>query len=150
MGLSDPIAEMLSRIRKAQGVGKASVVMPSSKLKIAIAQVLKDGGSIDSFRVTSAVGKSELEICLKHGPSKPMIGPVEREGRTGLYVYRADQQVARTQKGRGATSVEAPKGVSRSRRALPSRTFSTGRPASKSTKLSFQTLNALSRALGKV
>jgi small subunit ribosomal protein S8 len=65
MSMSDPIADMLTRIRNAQSVEKAAVTMPASKLKVAIAQVLKDEGYIDDFAVRSAEGKNELEIALK-------------------------------------------------------------------------------------
>ena len=66
MSMSDPIADMLTRIRNAQGVEKAVVTMPSSKLKVAIAQVLKDEGYIDGFAIKSDTGKNELEIALKY------------------------------------------------------------------------------------
>ena len=66
MSMSDPIADLLTRIRNAQMVAKATVQIPSSKVKVAIAQVLKDEGYIDGFQVKSADGKAELEITLKY------------------------------------------------------------------------------------
>jgi len=86
--MSDPIADMLTRIRNAQSVEKASVVMPSSKLKVAIAKVLKDEGYIDGFKVNNESGKTELEIALKYYAGRPVIERIERVSRPGLRVYR--------------------------------------------------------------
>jgi len=80
MSMSDPIADMLTRIRNAQSVDKAVVSMPSSKLKVAIAQVLKDEGYIDGFAVRSEDGKSQLEIALKYYAGKPVIEKIEHRG----------------------------------------------------------------------
>ena len=73
MSMSDPIADMLTRIRNAQGVQKTTVAMPSSKVKVAIANVLKDEGYIEDFAVTEAGGKSELKIGLKYYAGRPVI-----------------------------------------------------------------------------
>ncbi|HNB07716.1 MAG TPA: 30S ribosomal protein S8, partial [Thauera aminoaromatica] len=78
MSMSDPIADMLTRIRNAQQVEKSSVAMPSSKLKAAIAQVLKDEGYIDGFAVKSDGGKAQLEIALKYYAGRPVIERIER------------------------------------------------------------------------
>lgn len=78
MSMSDPIADMLTRIRNAQAVEKASVVMPSSKLKVAIAKVLKDEGYIDEFAVTEQGGKATLTIGLKYYAGRPVIERLER------------------------------------------------------------------------
>jgi small subunit ribosomal protein S8 len=73
MGMSDPIADMLTRIRNAQGAEKASVAMPASKLKAAIAQVLKEEGYIQDYRVYTEAGKSILEVALKYYAGRPVI-----------------------------------------------------------------------------
>src|SRR5882672_3126880 len=88
MSMSDPIADMLTRIRNAQGVEKTMVSMPSSKLKVAIAQVLKDEGYIDGFAIRSDTGKNELEIALKYYAGRPVIERIERVSRPGLRVYK--------------------------------------------------------------
>jgi ribosomal protein S8 len=84
MSMSDPIADLLTRIRNAQMVAKTTVSVPSSKVKVAIAQVLKDEGYIDNFKVTTADGKSELEIALKYYAGRPVIERIERVSRPGL------------------------------------------------------------------
>ena len=88
MSMSDPIADMLTRIRNAQSVDKAVVSMPSSKMKVAIAQVLKDEGYIDGFAVRTEDGKSQLEIALKYYAGRPVIERIERVSRPGLRVYK--------------------------------------------------------------
>ena len=80
MSMSDPIADMLTRIRNAQSVEKAAVTMPSSKLKVAIAQVLKDEGYIDGFAIKGDA-KAELEIALKYYAGRPVIERIERVSR---------------------------------------------------------------------
>ena len=79
MSMSDPIADLLTRIRNAQMVAKPTVLVPSSKVKVAIAQVLQDEGYIDGFKVTTTAGKSELEIALKYYAGRPVIERIERE-----------------------------------------------------------------------
>src|SRR6187402_2024754 len=86
MSMSDPIADLLTRIRNAQMVAKPTVSVPSSKVKIAIAQVLKDEGYIDGFQVKTEDGKSELEIALKYYAGRPVIERIERVSRPGLRV----------------------------------------------------------------
>jgi small subunit ribosomal protein S8 len=81
MSMSDPIADLLTRIRNAQMVAKTTVLVPSSKVKVAIAQVLKDEGYIDGFKVSTEGGKSELEIALKYYAGKPVIERIERVSR---------------------------------------------------------------------
>ncbi|HRY89974.1 MAG TPA: 30S ribosomal protein S8, partial [Rubrivivax sp.] len=93
MSMSDPIADMLTRIRNAQSVDKASVSMPSSKLKVAIAQVLKDEGYIDDFAVRSDGARNQLEIALKYYAGRPVIERIERVSRPGLRVYRGREAI---------------------------------------------------------
>ena len=117
MSMSDPIADMLTRIRNAQMVEKSAVAMPSSKLKVAIAQVLKDEGYIDSFSVNAQGGKSELEIRLKYYAGKPVIERIERVSRPGLRVYKGHLDIPRVMNGLGVAIVTTPKGVMTDRRA---------------------------------
>ena len=88
MSMSDPISDLLTRIRNAQMVAKATVSAPYSKVKVAIAQVLKDEGYIDGFQVKNDGGKSEIEIALKYYAGRPVIERIERVSRPGLRVYK--------------------------------------------------------------
>jgi small subunit ribosomal protein S8 len=117
MSMSDPIADMLTRIRNAQAVEKASVSMPASKLKVAIAQVLKDEGYIDAFAVKSEGGKSELQIGLKYYAGRPVIERIERVSRPGLRIYRGCDAIPQVQNGLGVAIVTTPKGVMTDRKA---------------------------------
>jgi small subunit ribosomal protein S8 len=117
MSMSDPIADMLTRIRNAQMVEKAAVTMPSSKLKVAIAQVLKDEGYIDGFQVRSNGAKSELEIGLKYYAGKPVIERIERVSRPGLRIYKGRDAIPSVKNGLGVAIVTTPKGVMTDRKA---------------------------------
>ncbi|MDO8905658.1 30S ribosomal protein S8 [Hydrogenophaga sp.] len=117
MSMSDPIADMLTRIRNAQMVEKTVVTMPASKVKAAIAQVLKDEGYIDGFQVKSADGKNELEIALKYYAGRPVIERIERVSRPGLRVYRGRNAIPQVQNGLGVAIVTTPQGVMTDRKA---------------------------------
>jgi small subunit ribosomal protein S8 len=117
MSMSDPIADMLTRIRNAQLVEKASVSMPSSKLKVAIAQVLQDEGYIENFKVSSEGGKSQLEIALKYYAGRPVIERIERVSRPGLRVYRGRDAIPQVMNGLGVAIVTTPRGVMTDRKA---------------------------------
>ncbi|MFM7506016.1 MAG: 30S ribosomal protein S8 [Rubrivivax sp.] len=117
MSMSDPIADMLTRIRNAQSVAKAAVTMPSSKLKVAIAQVLKDEGYIDDFAVKSDGGKSELEVALKYYAGRPVIERIERVSRPGLRVYKGRDAIPQVMNGLGVAIVTTPRGVMTDRKA---------------------------------
>jgi len=117
MSMSDPIADMLTRIRNAQLVVKAAVTMPSSKLKVAIVQVLKDEGYIESFRVRVDAGKSELEIALKYYAGRPVIERIERVSRPGLRVYKGRDAIPHVMNGLGVAIVTTPRGVMTDRKA---------------------------------
>lgn len=117
MSMSDPIADLLTRIRNAQMVSKATVNVPSSKLKVAIAQVLKDEGYIDTFSVAAKDGKSELQITLKYYAGKPVIEHIERVSRPGLRIYRGTDAIPQVQNGLGVAIVTTPKGVMTDRKA---------------------------------
>ncbi len=117
MSMSDPIADMLTRIRNAQAVDKQAVTMPSSKLKIAIAQVLHDEGYIDGFKVNDEGGKTELEIALKYHAGRPVIERIERVSRPGLRVYKGCDAIPQVMNGLGVAIVTTPKGVMTDRKA---------------------------------
>ena len=117
MSMSDPIADMLTRIRNAQIVQKATVSMPSSKLKAAIAQVLKDEGYIDGFAVRVDGAKSELEIALKYHAGRPVIERIERVSRPGLRIYKGRDAIPQVMNGLGVAIVTTPKGVMTDRKA---------------------------------
>ena len=117
MSMSDPIADMLTRIRNAQLVEKAAVTMPASKLKVAIAQVLKDEGYIDGYRVVDEAGKRELEIGLKYYAGRPVIERIERVSRPGLRVYKGRDAIPQVMNGLGVAIVTTPKGVMTDRKA---------------------------------
>jgi small subunit ribosomal protein S8 len=119
MSMSDPIADMLTRIRNAQLVEKSTVVMPSSKLKAAIAQVLKDEGYIDGYAVKGGE-KAELEIALKYYAGRPVIERIERVSRPGLRVYKGRHDIPHVQNGLGVAIVTTPRGVMTDRKARAS------------------------------
>jgi len=115
--MSDPIADMLTRIRNAQGVQKTTVAMPSSKVKIAIANVLKDEGYIEDFAVTEDAGKAELKIGLKYYAGRPVIERLERVSRPGLRIYKGKNDIPNVMNGLGVAIVSTPKGVMTDRKA---------------------------------
>lgn len=117
MSMSDPIADMLTRIRNAQAVEKASVVMPSSKLKVAIAKVLKDEGYIDEFAVTEQGGKYTLTIGLKYYAGRPVIERLERVSKPGLRVYKGRNEIPQVMNGLGVAIISTPQGLMTDRRA---------------------------------
>ena len=121
MSMSDPLGDMLTRIRNAQMVAKTTVSVPSSKVKVAIAQVLKDEGYIDNFKVSTDGGKSELEIALKYYAGKPVIERIERVSRPGLRVYKGSDDLPRVMNGLGVAIVSTPKGVMTDRAARAAR-----------------------------
>ncbi|HZV97961.1 MAG TPA: 30S ribosomal protein S8 [Methylophilaceae bacterium] len=117
MSMSDPIADMLTRIRNAQSTNKPSVSMPASKLKGAIASVLKDEGYIDDFAVQAVDGKPQLNISLKYYAGRPVIEKIERVSRPGLRIYRGNQDIPKVMNGLGVTIVSTSKGVMTDRKA---------------------------------
>lgn len=117
MSMSDPIADMLTRIRNAQSTNKASVTMPASKLKGAIAGVLKDEGYIDDFAVRDNGGKPVLDISLKYYAGRPVIEKIERVSRPGLRIYRGNDNIPQVMNGLGVAIVSTSKGVMTDRKA---------------------------------
>ncbi len=117
MSMTDPVADMLTRIRNAQTAQKAAVVMPSSKLKIAIANVLKGEGYIDEFAVRENGGKPLLDIALKYYAGRAVIERIERVSKPGLRVYRGKDDLPQVMNGLGVAIVSTPKGVMTDRKA---------------------------------
>jgi len=117
MSMQDPISDMLTRIRNAQRAAKAVVAMPSSKLKVAIAQVLKDEGYIETFSVTDADKKPVLEIELKYYVGRPVIEKIERVSRPGLRVYKGSNEIPKVMNGLGVAIVSTSSGVMTDRKA---------------------------------
>jgi small subunit ribosomal protein S8 len=115
--MSDPIADMLTRIRNAQVVHKTEVAMPSSKVKVAIANVLKDEGYIEDYAITAAAGKAELKIALKYYAGRPVIERLERVSRPGLRIYKGSDDIPNVMNGLGVAIVTTPKGVMTDRKA---------------------------------
>lgn len=108
--LSDPIADMLTRIRNAQRIGRSLVTMPSSTQKIAIAEVLKEEGYILSYEVAGEI-KKELTIHLKYYQGKPVIETIKRISRPGLRIFKTKNQLPRVLGGLGIAIVSTSKGV---------------------------------------
>ncbi|MGH8745892.1 MAG: 30S ribosomal protein S8 [Burkholderiales bacterium] len=117
MSMSDPIADMLTRIRNAQLIGHTEVLMPSSKLKASIAQVLKDEGYVEDFEVRERDGKSELAINLKYYAGRPVIERIERVSKPGLRVYKGRDDLPRVMNGLGVAILSTSHGVMTDRKA---------------------------------
>jgi small subunit ribosomal protein S8 len=117
MSMSDPIADMLTRIRNAQMAGKPTVSMPSSKVKVAIAAVLKDEGYVDEFKVQANGGKATLEVALKYYAGSPVIERIERISKPGLRIYKGSDDIPRVMNGLGIAIISTPKGVMTDRKA---------------------------------
>ena len=108
MSMHDPISDMLTRIRNAQRADKASVSMPSSKLKVAIAQVLKDEGYVEEFAVRAEDNKPVLDIQLKYYAGRPVIERIERVSRPGLRIYKGSNDIPKVMNGLGVAPKSAP------------------------------------------
>ena len=117
MSMSDPISDMLTRIRNAQMANKATVAMPSSKVKVAIVKVLKDEGYVEDFAVRENDGKPTLEIGLKYYAGRPVIERIDRVSKPGLRVYKGAGDIPRVMNGLGVAILSTPKGVMTGQRA---------------------------------
>ena len=117
MSMSDPVADMLTRIRNAQGAEKTAVMMPASNLKVAIAKVLKDEGYIENFAVRTESSKSTLEVALKYYAGRPVIDKIERVSRPGLRIYKGRDEIPRVMNGLGVAIISTSKGVMTDRKA---------------------------------
>ena len=117
MSMHDPISDMLTRIRNAQRADKTAVSMPSSKLKVAIAQVLKDEGYVEEFAVREVDNKPVLDIQLKYYAGRPVIERIERVSRPGLRIYKGSNDIPKVMNGLGVAIVSTSKGVMTDRKA---------------------------------
>ncbi|MEO5343193.1 MAG: 30S ribosomal protein S8 [Gammaproteobacteria bacterium SHHR-1] len=117
MSMSDPIADMLTRIRNGQQAGKASISLPGSKLKAAIAKVLKDEGYISDFSLSSSDGKQQMQIDLKYFQGGPVIEMIKRVSRPGLRIYKGSTELPSVRSGLGVAIISTSKGVMTDRAA---------------------------------
>ena len=111
MSMNDPIADMLTRIRNGQMRNKVSVSMPASKIKKAIAEVLKSEGYIENFNVSELEGKATLSVELKYYAGQPVIEKLERISKPGLRIYKDSQNLPKVMNGLGVAIVTTSKGV---------------------------------------
>jgi small subunit ribosomal protein S8 len=111
MSMTDPIADLLTRIRNAQSAGKPTVELSASKLKTAILKVLKDEGYIAGYAVENSGAKSTLSIELKYHEGRPVIDRIERISRPGLRIYRGKDELPKVLGGLGVAVVSTPQGV---------------------------------------
>ena len=117
MSMTDPIADMLTRIRNGQSAGKKSVVIPSSKLKVAIAKVLKEEGYIADYKVETIKNHSEMTVELKYYNGMPVIEKIQRVSRPGLRIYRSKDELPKVLGGLGVAIVSTSNGVMTDRAA---------------------------------
>jgi small subunit ribosomal protein S8 len=117
MSMTDPIADMLTRIRNAQMVGHTEASMPCSRLKLSIAKVLKDEGYIEEFAVRDAGVHKELRIGLKYYAGRPVIEHLERVSKPGLRVYKGRDDIPRVMNGLGVAILSTSRGVMTDRKA---------------------------------
>ena len=117
MSMSDPISDMLTRIRNAQMAEKVSVSIPSSKLKVAIARVLLEEGYIGGFKVSGTETKPTLDIELKYYAGRPVIEKIERVSRPGLRSYKGHGDIPSVMNGLGVAIISTSKGVMTDRKA---------------------------------
>ena len=117
MSMTDPIADMLVRIKNALAVGKPQVSMPASKMKSAIAGVLKSEGYIGDFRVTGEAASARLEISLKYYEGKPVIERIERVSRSGLRQYKGKDELPKILAGLGVAIISTSQGLMTDRQA---------------------------------
>ena len=117
MSMSDPIADMLTRIRNGQQVGKVLVSMPSSKKKAAVAQLLLDEGYISAFNIVDEKGKPSLNIDLKYFQGKPVVEMIQRVSRPGLRIYKSSKDLPKVRGGLGIAIISTSKGLMSDRAA---------------------------------
>ena len=118
--MTDPIADMLTRIRNGQSAGKESVTLPSSKLKIAIAKVLKDEGYITNYATETNGSHTQMTIVLKYHNGVPVIEKVQRVSRPGLRIYKSKDELPKVLGGLGIAVISTSKGVMTDRAARAS------------------------------
>ncbi len=111
MSMTDPIADFLTRIRNGQRSGKPEVAMPSSRIKLALAKVLKDEGYIDDYAIANDGARPLLTLRLKYYQGRPVIDRLERVSRPGLRVYKAKDELPRILGGMGVAIISTSRGV---------------------------------------
>ena len=117
MSMTDPVADLLTRIRNGQSAGKAQISLDSSKMKTSIAKVLKDEGYVADFHIENETGKPRLVVDLKYYEGRPVIDRLERVSRPGLRVYRGKDELPKVLGGMGTVIVSTPQGVMTDRQA---------------------------------
>ncbi|MEW7980164.1 MAG: 30S ribosomal protein S8 [gamma proteobacterium symbiont of Phacoides pectinatus] len=117
MSMTDPIADMLTRIRNGQQVGKVSVAMPASKQKLAVARLLQDEGYISDFSTSDAEGKNVLSIELKYFRGKPVIEEIQSVSRPGLRIYKGAKELPKVRGGLGVAIISTSQGLMSDRAA---------------------------------
>lgn len=117
MSISDPIADMLTRIRNAQAVQKPNVIMPSSKIKVSIAKVLQDEGYIDGYEIQGEAAKPVLKIELKYYAGRPVIERIDRVSTPSLRIYKGRHDIPQVMNGLGVAIISTPQGVMTDRKA---------------------------------
>ena len=115
--MTDPIADMLTRIRNGLAAGKVDVSMPSSKQKVAMCQVLKEEGYISDFSVNAEGAKPELTATLKYFEGKPVIDSIKRVSRPGLRIYKSNDELPNVMGGLGVAIISTSKGLMSDRAA---------------------------------
>ncbi len=117
MSMSDPIADMLTRIRNAQMAEKSTVAMPSSKLKVALAKILQEEGYVDGYKINDEGGKPVLEVGLKYYANRPVIEMMQRVSRPGLRIYKGSKDIPNVMNGLGVAIISTSKGLMTDRKA---------------------------------
>ena len=117
MSMTDPVADLLTRIRNGQTAGKTQVTLGSSKIKTAIVKVLKDEGYVADFHLDADEGKPTLVIDLKYYEGRPVIDRLERVSRPGLRIYRGKDELPKVLGGLGTVIVSTPRGIMTDRQA---------------------------------
>jgi small subunit ribosomal protein S8 len=109
--MTDPIADLLTRVRNGQTANKAEVSMPSSKVKVEIAKVLQDEGYVDSYSMSDVDGKAQLTIQLRYYQGKPVIDKIKRVSRPGLRIFKGKSELPKVNGGLGIAIISTSKGV---------------------------------------
>ena len=117
MSMTDPIADFLTRIRNGQASGKPEIAAPSSRIKLALAKVLKDEGYIEDFAVDGEAAKPTVKVRLKYYQGRPVIDRLERVSRPGLRVYKAKDELPKILGGMGVAIISTSRGVMTDREA---------------------------------
>ena len=117
MSMTDPIADFLTRIRNGQAAARTEVTLPSSKVKLALAKVLKEEGYIEDFSTNTDEGKPVLQVQLKYYQGRPVIDRIQRVSRPGLRVYKGKDELPQILSGLGVAIISTSKGMMTDRQA---------------------------------